>query len=86
MNTETKVHEYHLRTSNRACGQTTQEIYIKGYNDGKSGGYNDGKSDAIKEFAERLKQDVIDMHDWPGNTDRMLKIIDKRMKETLGDE
>lgn len=78
MNTETKVHEYRLRTSNRACGQTAQEIYTRGY--------NAGKLDAIKEFAERLKQDVIDIHDWPGNTDRMLKIIDKRMREALGDE
>ena len=50
MNTETRVHEYHLRTSNRAYEQTAQEIYARGY--------NVGKSDAILEFVEMVKKDI----------------------------
>lgn len=83
MNTETKVHEYHLKTSNRAYGQTVaQEIYKRAY--------NAGKSDAIQAFVGRVKKDIGHMK-FIGNNDFAIKreieqVIDKRMKEALGDK
>ena len=46
MNTEMEVHEYHLRTSNRAYGKTAQAIY------------NEGRKDAINEFVKKVKDDI----------------------------
>lgn len=46
MNTETRVHEYHLKTSSRACGKTAQVIY------------NEGRKDAINKFVEAVRKDI----------------------------
>ncbi len=77
MNTETRVHEYHLRTSNRACGQTAQAIYTRAY--------NAGKTDAIKEFVQKVKDDIDRLPRKVGRihiTDVDI-ILSYRMKEIL---
>lgn len=78
MNTETKVHEYHLRTSNRACGQTAQAIYTRAY--------NAGKSDAILEFVEMVKKDIGAFvgENYNDLKDRLYKILDDRKTEVIG--
>lgn len=81
MNTETKVHDYQVITSNRACGQTVaQEIYARAY--------NAGKSDAILEFVERVKKDIgafvgEDDKFVKDLKDRLYKILDDRKDEVL---
>ena len=75
MNTETKVHEYHLRTSNRACGQTVaQEIYTRAY--------NAGKSDAILEFVDMVKKDI---GAFVGEDDEFVKDLQARLYKIFDD-
>ena len=80
MNTETKVHEYHLKTSNRAYGQTAQEIYTRAY--------NAGKTDAIKEFVQKVKDDIDRLPRKVGHIPiaDVDIILSYRMKEALGNE
>lgn len=74
MNTETKLHEYQVKTSNRACGQTAQEIYTRAY--------NAGKSDAILEFVERVKKDI---GAFVGEDDKFVKDLQARLYKILDD-
>ena len=75
MNTETKVHEYQVITSNRACGQTVaQEIYTRAY--------NAGKSDAILEFVEMVKKDI---GAFVGEDDKFVKDLQARLYKILDD-
>ena len=80
MNTETKVREYHLKTSNRAYGQTAQEIYTRAY--------NAGKTDAIKEFVQKVKDDIDRLPRKVGHIPiaDVDIILSYRMKEALGNE
>lgn len=77
INTETEVHEYHLITSNRHCGQTAQEIYTRAY--------NAGKSDAIREFVDMVRKDVKKLPHEMGfiSRDDVSTILTKRMDEVF---
>lgn len=77
MNTETKVHEYQVKTSNRAYGQTAQEIYTRAY--------NAGKSDAILEFVDMVRKDIKKLPHEMGfiSRDDVSTILTKRMDEVL---
>ena len=74
MNTETKLHEYQVRTSNRAYGQTAQEIYTRAY--------NAGKSDAILEFVDMVKKDI---GAFVGEDDEFVKDLKTRLYKILDD-
>lgn len=78
MNTETKVHEYQVITSNRACGQTVaQEIYARAY--------NAGKSDAILEFVDMVKKDIKKLlgRDLYVHKEYLFRVLDSRKDEVL---